>query len=335
MIGDSFGQINVYDGTSFVLKNTLKPHSNGIVRIKQSPFININGTNYVGTGSLDTTVKLWNPLDWTLFRTYTGHSATVSDMEFINETTIASGDYSGQIQIWLISSGQTLLTINTGAAVWSLKLISKNVNQLAAGLISNFINIYKVDDGSLIASLVGHRAGINDLALLSNGLLASASDDYNVRIWNITTYTSIFTLQSHVKFVVSLKQVKSDILASASDEGAIKLWNITNGKLLRDLTGHEESIEWSLDLLNADTLVSGSKDKTIKFWNWNTAECVRTIDTNVIIRSLAVITTPIESSSSKHFQNFLQYSKQRKSDTARMYTNSTEYYKRWKLNKAF
>ena len=61
MIGDLFGQINVYDGTSYALKNTFRPHSNGIVRIKQSPFSNINGTNYVGTGSLDTTVKIWNP----------------------------------------------------------------------------------------------------------------------------------------------------------------------------------------------------------------------------------------------------------------------------------
>ena len=149
----------------------------------------------------------------------------------------------------------------------------------------------------MIASLVGHRAGINDLALLSNGLLASASDDYDVRIWNITTFTSIFTLQGHSDFVISLKQVKSDVLASASDEGANKLWNITSGKLLRNLPGHSENIEWSLDLFNADTLVSGSWDRTIKFWNWNTAELVGTIDTKVVIRSLAAVTTPIESSS--------------------------------------
>ena len=108
----------------------------------------------------------------------------------------------------------------------------------------------------------------------------------------------------HTKLLVTLKQVTTDILASASDEGAIKFWNITNGKLLRNLGGHTKNIEWSLDMLNAQTLVSGSWDQTIKLWNWQTGNNVRTIQANVQIRSLAVITTPgIESITCKLFNN--------------------------------
>ena len=304
MTGDFFGQINVYSGYSYTLKNSFKPHSNGIVRIKQSPFSNVNGIKLVGTGSLDNTVKLWNPLGWSLLRTYTDHSAAVNDLEFINETTIASGDYGSKIKVWLLNSGQTLLTINTNNPVWSLKVLDKNGNQLAAGLISKIINIYNLNDGSLVATLIGHTKGINDMTLMSNGLLASASDDYNVRIWNLNTYASLYTLVGHTNLVVSLKQVTTDILASASDEGAIKFWNITNGKLLRNLGGHTKNIEWSLDMLNAQTLVSGSWDQTIKLWNWKTGDCVRIIEANMQIRSLAVITTPgIESNTtSKQFK---------------------------------
>ena len=46
----------------------------------------------------------------------------------------------------------------------------------------------------------------------------------------------------------------------------------------------------SLDILNdGQTLVSASGDKTIKFWNWTSGQVLNTINTNLQIRSLAVI----------------------------------------------
>ena len=37
------------------------------------------------------------------------------------------------------------------------------------------------------------------------------------------------------------------------------------------------------------TLVSGSLDNTIKLWNWSTGECLKTIQTNSGIDSLAIL----------------------------------------------
>ena len=103
--------------------------------------------------------------------------------------------------------------------------------------------------------------------------------------------TCKFTLKGHTNGVFGLKQITPSILASGSYDRTIKLWDITSGQLIRTLTGHTNSIGWSIDLLNSQTLVSGSYDQTIKLWNWSTGECLSTIQTNSTLTfySIAVI----------------------------------------------
>jgi WD40 repeat protein len=211
-------------------------------------------------------------------------------MEWLDNDTLASGSSDGTIKLWSMATGQTKLTIQTNQYFWSLKLLNTNIH-LAAGLENGDINIYNINDGSLISSLKGHTNSVNDLVQISADLLASSSDaDRTVRIWNLTTNTCKFILTGHTSSVFGLKQITPSILASGSLDNTIKLWDILSGQLIRTLTGHTGAIEWSVDLLNSQTLVSGSGDETIKLWNWSTGECLSTIQTpDPNIESLAII----------------------------------------------
>jgi COMPASS component SWD3 len=287
VIGDTNGLIQIYNQNSLV--NSFKAHSKAINRIKQSPF----NTNYIATCSSDYTVKIWNvssSFDWTLITTYSQHLSLVFALEWLDNDTLASGSYDQTIKLWSPTTGQTKRTIQTNDIVCSLKLLNTNIH-LAAGLGYNGdINIYNINDGSLVSSLKGHTSIVNDLVQLSNELLASSSDDKTVRIWNLTTNTCKFILTGHTQSVFGLKQITPSILASGSWDRTIKLWNITSGQLIRTLTGHTDRIWYSVDLLNSQTLVSGSSDRTIKLWNWSTGECFSTIQTpDSYIESLAVI----------------------------------------------
>jgi WD40 repeat protein len=290
VIGDTNGQIQIYNQNSLV--NSFKAHSSDIYRIKQSPF-NTN-TNYVATCSEDKTVKIWNvssSFDWTLITTYSQHSSGVYDLEWLDNDTLASAGYSDEtIKLWSLTTGQTKRTIQTNQWVSSLKLLNTKIH-LAAGLGNGNINIYNINDGNLVSSLIGHTNGVWDLVQISDDLLASSSWDHTVRIWNLTTNTCNFILTGHTDRVWGLKQITSSILASGSWDATIKLWDITSGELIRTLTGHTNAIWYSVDLLNnGQTLVSGSLDGTIKLWNWSTGECFSTILTpGSYIQSLAVI----------------------------------------------
>jgi WD40 repeat protein len=288
VIGDTIGTLKVYNYSSSSLSflRTFQAHSSNII-IKQSPFNN----NYFATSSSDATVKIWNILsssNWTLITTYSQHSSGFYALAWLDNDTLASAD-SNDIKIWSMATGQTKQTIPTNGNVWSLKLLNTNI-RLAAGLGNGDINIYIINDGSLVSSLKGHSSDVNDIVQISDELLASSSDDKTVRIWNLTTNTCKFILTGHEAIVNGLKLITPSILASGSEDTTIKLWNTTTGDLLRTLLGHTSDIWWSVDLLNSQTLVSGSLDQTIKLWNWSTGECLSTIQTTGSqITSLAVI----------------------------------------------
>jgi len=289
VIGDTKGQIKIYNFSSLSLVYSFHAHSSHVNRIKQSPF----NTNYVATCSYNGTVKIWNVLssfNWTLITAYTNITSWVRALEWLDNDTLASpgwGDHS--IDIWSATTGQRNRKIQTIQSVCSLKLLNKNIH-LAAGLGNGDINIYNINDGNLVSSLKGHTSDVNDSVQISADLLASSSDDKTVRIWNLTTNTCKFILTGHTDRVFGLKQITSSILASGSHDETIKLWDITTGQLIRTLTGHTGWIEWSVDILNSQTLVSGSWDQTIKLWNWSTGDCFSTIQTpGSEISSLAVI----------------------------------------------
>jgi WD40 repeat protein len=176
----------------------------------------------------------------------------------------------------------------------SIKVLSNGIH-LAAGLISSNINIYNLNTGGLISTLIGHTNWIEDLILTNtSNMLLSSSDDQTVRIWNLTTNTCKFILTWHTSNVNGLKQITPSLLASGSGDSTIKLWDTTSGQLIRTLSNHTDSIYFALDTLNdsdveGKRLVSGSFDGTIKIWNYSSGDLLSTINSRVYIYSLAVV----------------------------------------------
>lgn len=295
-LGDTYGGVKLYNN-SLSLAQSFKPHSTLINRIKQSPFDN---SNLVATCSRDHTVKIWNvsssssssASSWTLIQTYFEHSSYIYALEWLDADTLTSSGYADEtIKIWSLSAGEMKRTINT-TLVYSLKLLASSY--LAAGLESD-INIYNLNkNGSLLATLQGHTANVNDLVQLNANTLASSSDDRTIRIWDLGTNECKFFLQGHTSAVFGLKQITSTVLASGSRDTTIKLWDTSSGRLIRTLKGHTGFIYWSLDLMdNEKTLVSGSIDQVIIKWNWSNGQMLSRVSTGnsytVSIWSLAVI----------------------------------------------
>ncbi len=275
--------------------NSFQAHTNDINRIKQSPYNN----DFVATCSFDLTVKIWNisnSSSWTLIRTYTNHTQAVFGLEWINEDTIASGSDDKTIKIWSISTGQTKLSTNTAAKVYSLKLLN---DSFACGLGNGNINIYDINNnGSLISTLSGHIewSFVSDMIQINFfGLLASSSSDGTIRIWDLITNTIKFNLTGHTQTVYGLKLVSSELLASGSLDNTIKLWNITDRQLIRNLSDHKGDIYNSIDFFSdSQKLVSGSTDQTIKIWDIATGECLNTFNTSLQIRSLTLLKSSFE-----------------------------------------
>nr|WP_322710334.1 serine/threonine-protein kinase [Nostoc sp. ChiSLP03a]MDZ8211424.1 serine/threonine-protein kinase [Nostoc sp. ChiSLP03a] len=125
----------------------------------------------------------------------------------------------------------------------------------------------------------GALSSVNALAISPDGhTLASASDDKNIKLWDLNTKKVLASLSGHSQAVKSvIFSPNGQILATASDDKTIKLWQFDTLKEICTLWGHAHAVKSVAFSPDGQILASGSWDKTIKLWDVNTGREICTI----------------------------------------------------------
>ena len=150
------------------------------------------------------------------------------------------------------------------------------------------IVVRKVEDGSVVATLLGHEAPITSLTFNSNHTrLVSASEDKTVRVWDITDakFPELLKYGGHEAAVRAVAFSDTATVLSAGADKKIHHWNLADGKLVRAIEGHTGDIHALA--VNATTLSSASTDGTIRIWNKSNGQAVRTIEHSSPVKHLA------------------------------------------------
>ncbi|MEH2412391.1 nSTAND1 domain-containing NTPase [Nostoc sp.] len=111
-----------------------------------------------------------------------------------------------------------------------------------------------------VASLNGHTQGVTSLSLSPNGkMLASGSNDYTVKLWNVEGrkfQTSDDSLVKTINF-----SPNSQIIASTSEKNRVQLWQRDSKILLTTLPGSNSAVSFSKD---SQILASASEDSMVQ-----------------------------------------------------------------------
>ena len=128
-------------------------------------------------------------------------------------------------------------------------------------------------------TLGGHADFVNQVSFSPDGkILASASADNTVKLWNRETGKSIKTLTGHTESVREVSfSPDGKILASASADSTVKLWNTDTGKVIKTLKGHTNKVYGVSFSPDGKILASASGDNTVKLWNTHTGKEINTL----------------------------------------------------------
>jgi WD40 repeat protein len=97
-------------------------------------------------------------------------------------------------------------------------------------------------------------------------LLASASSDNTVKLWDIQDRREIRTFSGHDSSVLSMAFSPDGRMLASAFYTTIKLWDAETGRELRTLSGHASCVNSLAFAPSGLTLASGSCDGTVRLW---------------------------------------------------------------------
>ncbi|KAI5955532.1 PWP2 [Candida theae] len=236
------GQLLVYEwqSESYILKQ--QGHFDAMNTLCYSP----DGSRLV-TGSDDGRIKIWDVASGFCLMTFTEHTAPVTQVQFAKKGQVLfSSSLDGTIRAFDLIRFRNFRTFTATSRIqFNCVAVDPSGEVIVGGSQDSFeIYVWSVQTGNLLDSLTGHEGPISCLSFgQENSILASASWDKTVRIWNI------FSRNQSVEPI----EVSSDVLsigmrpdckelAVSTLDGHIAVYDVEDARQLHLIDGRKDII---------------------------------------------------------------------------------------------
>lgn len=274
-IGESSGQIRIFDIAGRLLARTLSPRvSAAVVSLAYAA----DGRTLAG-GSADGTVTLWDLTEaFPTPKTISAHAKGVYTLAFRPDgRSLASGGDDDTIRLWETTTQKLIGTLAPIASLIFSVEFSPDGRILAIARENRTVQLWSAESGNELRTLTGHAGLIYRTEFSPDGkLLASASADRTIRLWDVETGAMVREIHGHTGEVRRLAfSPDGTTLASGDSNGWIILWDVRSGQR-REIPVAADSQEINALRFSPDgTMLASGGWRGLKLWDVATLNLIR------------------------------------------------------------
>ena len=228
-VGNSYGQVEIYDINQKELISTFKGHSSRVGVVSWN-------RNLISSGSKDYSIITRDTRcpdkEENIIKKFIGHQQEVCGLKWsFDGSQLASGGNDNNLMVWSLHCSKPLMCNSDHlAAVKAIAWSPHQHNILASG---------------------------------------GGTADRTIRFWNTTNFEPIFKVDtgSQVCNLVFSKSSNELVSTHGYSLNQINVWKLPNMQKIKTLTGHSFRVLYLSLSPDGQSIVTGAGDKTLKFWN--------------------------------------------------------------------
>ncbi|CAI4228590.1 unnamed protein product [Auanema sp. JU1783] len=158
--------------------------------------------------------------------------------------------------------------------------------------VDRMVKLFRLDHNgkpTKLCALTGSNQATTRLDYLpdTKSLLA-ASNDHNIRLWNIDTQQSKCTFSGHTDKVTSARFHQGNHFISGSCDRSIKMWDLRQQKILVSFFPGSAVYDVTAETNGGSLFLTGHFDKKLRLWDGRDSQPINYVDLGGKITSLAM-----------------------------------------------
>jgi WD40 repeat protein len=228
--------------------------------------------------------SIWDAATGEMLLTLPRRSAYVVSVSFSPDgTRIVTTSDDGIVRIWDANTGKDLLTLYGQTANTANADYSPDGTRIATTIGNNQVKIWESATGRELLTVAGHSSVVRSVDFSPDGTrLVTAGNDGTARVWSVAPSRESLTLVngpaigSPIGARLAYNPDGTQLAVAYSDPIA-KVWDITSGKLLHNLAGHTDSINYIAYSADGTRIATVARDGTAKIWDSASGEELMTL----------------------------------------------------------